>query len=389
MVVLEKGHVGAGASDGNAGMLVPSHVVPLAAPGVIAQGLKWMFNPESPFYIKPRFDPDLFSWIWKFRAACTEAHVQRSMPLLRDLSLASVALFEEWAQQEGMDFAFERIGLLMLHNSEKGRKDNHKYAVLAREVGLEVDELDADALHDLEPAIQTPATGGVYFRQDAHLDPGQFVAAMARHLKAQGVTIQEQAEVTGFAHRSGTITAVQTTKGDIEAEDVVMAAGSWSPHLGKMLGLKWPVQPAKGYSVTFDHAGPKPRIPIILSEAKVTVTPMGERLRFAGTLELAGLDPSINRRRVASILKVVPSYLSDVDPDAISEADIWSGYRPCTPDGLPLLGRPSGWQNLVVATGHAMIGITLAPITGQLVAEIVDHQPPSISLDLLAVDRFG
>jgi D-amino-acid dehydrogenase len=389
VVVLEKGRVGAGASDGNAGMLVPSHVVPLAAPGVIAQGFKWMFNPESPFYIKPRFDLDLFSWIWKFRAACTEAHVERSMPLLRDLSLASVTLFEEWAQQEGMDFAFEQVGLLMLHNTEKGRKDNHKYAVLAREVGLEVDELDADALHDMEPAIRTPATGGVYYRQDAHLDPGRFVEAFGRYLSKQGVTIQEETEVTGFVHRNGTITAVQTAKGEIEAAEVVIAAGAWSPQFGKMLGLKWPVQPAKGYSVTFDQAGPKLRIPMILSEAKVTITPMGERLRFAGTLELAGLDSSINRRRVASILKVVPSYLPDVDPEAIGEADIWSGFRPCTPDGLPLLGRPKGWQNLVVATGHAMIGITLAPITGQLVAEIVHREPPSIPLDRLAVDRFG
>jgi D-amino-acid dehydrogenase len=388
VVVLEKGSIGAGASDGNAGMLVPSHVVPLAAPGVIAQGLKWMFNPESTFYIKPRLDWDLLSWIWKFRKACTEPHVQRAMPLLRDMSLASVELFDEMAQLDEMNFAFERAGLLMLHNTEKGRKDNHKYAVLAREVGLDVDEMDADALHNLEPAIKTPATGGVYYRQDAHLDPGRFVQALARRLEAQGVVIREHTEVTGFTQRNERIMAVQTAEGDIVADEVVLAAGSWSPMLGKALGLKMPMQPAKGYSVTFDADGPRPRIPMILSEAKVTITPMGERLRFAGTLELAGLDPSINRRRVGSILKVVPSYLPGVDPGAIGEADIWSGFRPCTPDGLPLLGRPAAWNNLVVATGHAMMGITLAPITGQLVAELVDHHPPTIPTETMNVDRF-
>ncbi|MFQ5570653.1 MAG: NAD(P)/FAD-dependent oxidoreductase [Rhodothermales bacterium] len=389
VTVLEKETVDTGTSCGNAGMLVPSHVVPLAAPGVVAQGLRWLFNPESPFYIKPRLDRALASWLWRFRGFCTERHTRASMPLLRDLSLTSVELFADLAGLDGLDFLFERRGLLMLHNSEKGRKANHKYAVLAREVGLEVDELDAEELETLEPELKSPATGAVYFRQDAHLDPGCFAGGLSRYLEQHGVTIHTGTEVLGFEHQGRRLSAVKTTHGNIEAEDVVLAAGSWSPGLGRSLRLRLPVQPAKGYSVTLPHTGPRLRIPTILSEAKVTITPMGGRIRFGGTLELAGFDASINRRRAASILKVIPAYIPGVDPAGIRDADIWSGYRPCTPDGLPLLGRPAAWENLVVATGHAMIGITLAPITGKLVAEIVGHEAPSIDIHALNVDRFA
>ncbi len=389
VMVLEKGRVEEGASCGNAGMLVPSHIVPLAAPGVVAQGIRWLFNPESPFYIKPRFDPAFFSWLWRFRGFCNERHVQASMPMLRDLSLASVELFAEMAGLDGLDFGFERRGLLMLHHTEKGHKANHKYAMLAQSVGLDVTELNAAALSDLEPALKTTATGAVYYRQDAHLSPERFLEGLRDYLEQRGVVCTTDTEVLGFEKQGQRITVVQTTQGEVAADEVVLATGSWSQALGRRLGLKLPVQPAKGYSVTLDAPGPKLQIPMILSEAKVTITPIGEQIRFGGTLELAGYDYSVNRRRMASILKAIPNYLPSVDPNSIREADIWTGFRPCTPDGLPLLGRPRAWDNLVVATGHAMIGITLAPITGKLVAELVQHEAPSIDLHAARVDRFS
>lgn len=389
VMVVEKDKVEEGASSGNAGMLVPSHAVPLAAPGVVSQGLRWLFNPESPFYIKPRLDRALLSWLWAFRGFCNERHVQAAMPVLRDLSLASVDLFADMAALDGLDFCFERRGLLMLHNTEKGHKDNHKYAALAQSIGLDVTELDEEALRALEPGVRSAATGAVYYRDDAHLSPNRFLEGLRAYLAQRGVVFATETEVLGFDNAGTRLTAVRTTQGAVAAEEVVLATGSWSEALARPLGLRLPVQPAKGYSVTLDAPNLLLKIPMILSETKVTITPMGGQLRFGGTLELAGYDYSVNRRRLAAILKEIPHYLPDVDPSAIKESDIWGGFRPCTPDGLPLVGRPQAWDNLIVATGHAMIGITLAPITGKLVAEVAQRETPSIALDALQVDRFS
>lgn len=389
VTVLEKGEIGAGCSDGNAGLIVPSHVIPLAAPGVIAQGLKWLFNPESPFYIKPRLRLDLLSWLWKFRGACNEAQMHAAIPVLRDLSLASVDLFEQLASLEGVSFAFQQNGLFMLFNSEKYRKDNQKMVDLAQGAGLDASMLTSDEVREIEPNLQSPITGGAYYRQDCHLDPALFIHALRQYLQAQGVTFYTDTEVRGLEQKNGQITSLTMSRRSLRAQEVVLAAGSWSPQLARDIGVKLPVQPAKGYSVTFDQPERPLRVPFLLSEAKVAVTPMADKLRFAGTLELAGLDPSINRRRAASILHTIPQYLPHISPESIGNAEIWSGYRPCTPDGLPFVGRPRRYANLTIATGHAMIGITLGPITGKLVSEIICDGMPSMNLTALHPERFN
>ncbi len=238
VAIVEKGDIGSGSSYGNAGLIVPSHSTPLAEPGMISKGIKWMFNPESPFYIKPRFSCELISWLWKFWRACSKRQMNRSIPVIRDLK------------------------------------------------------------------------------------------------------------------------------------------------------IKLPIQPAKGYSVTFKRPPGCSRIPFVLAEAKVALTPLGDALRFAGTLELAGLDLSINMRRVQAILKAVPGYLPDIHPENLERIEIWRGLRPCTPDGLPFLGRPMAYDNLILAAGHAMIGISLSPITGKLVSQLAANERPLIDLAALNVERF-
>ncbi|MFK7848313.1 MAG: NAD(P)/FAD-dependent oxidoreductase [Rhodothermales bacterium] len=386
VTVLEKSIYTEGTSLGNAGMLVPSHVVPLAAPGVISQGMRWLFKRDSPFRIKPRLDPALASWLWQFKSFCNDRHVDASMPLLRDLSLASVDLFEQLS--ETFLFHFERRGLLMVHSSEKGEKENLKYGKMAKQVGLEVEELSADALYKLEPGIKTNATGAVYYPQDAHISPNHFTASLQTHLSTEGVDFRTHSPVTEFTRRKGTIVSVKTPSEEFEADEVILAAGSWSPAIARLLGIKLPIQPAKGYSVTLDAPVNGPEIPMILTEAKVTITPMGNQLRFGGTLELAGFDDSIDRVRTSSILNTIPDYLPNIKPEEIQTDQIWSGYRPCTPDGLPMIGRSGAYSNLVIATGHAMIGITLAPITGQLVTNVVNQATPSINIMALKPERF-
>ncbi len=387
VTVLEKGVYTKGTSLGNAGMLVPSHVVPLAAPGVISQGMRWLFKRDSPFRIKPSLNPALVSWLWQFKRFCNDTHVQVSIPLLRDLSLASVSLFEELSGI--LEFHFERKGLLMVHTSDKGAKENLKYGKMARQAGLEVEELGVDALRTLEPGIQPNAMGAVYYPQDAHLSPNHFIEALQMHLTTEGVNFRTHSPVTEFIRQNGKITSVKTPQESFEADEVILAAGSWSPAIARLLGIKLPVQPAKGYSVTLDAPVNGPKIPMILTEAKVTITPMNNQLRFGGTLELAGFDDSIDRIRASSILNTIPAYLPDIKPQEIPTDHIWSGYRPCTPDGLPMIGRSQAYGNLVIATGHAMIGITLAPVTGQLVANLINQTTPSINILALKPERFS
>lgn len=390
VTLVERGDIAAGSSYGNAGLIVPSHSVPLAAPGALWRGLKWMLNPESPFYIKPRLDPALISWLWRFGAACTAAHVRRAMPVIRDLSVASLALFKELAAIPDLDFGFRQDGLLMVFRTEAGLADGRHEAHMLAETGIVARVLDGPAARDLEPALSRDVAGVVHFPDDAHLTPDRFVRGLARVVEGMGVEVRTGTEVLGCVTSGRRVIALETTRGTLPCGEVVLAAGSWSPEIGRALGLSLPIQPAKGYSVTYEMPRNGPRIPMLLGEARCGVTPMrtpgGQILRFAGTLELAGLDLSINRRRVEAIRRAAPQYLVwDQEPPLI---EIWRGLRPCTPDGLPFIGRPRAWDNVILATGHAMIGVSLGPVTGKLVAQLVARERPMLDLAPLDPDRF-
>lgn len=386
VTLVDKGDICAGSSYGNAGLIVPSHSMPLAAPGVLAHALKWMLDPESPFYIKVRPDPDLLRWLWKFRGACTATHVRRAMPVIRDLSHASLALYRQLAALPGFDFAFEEKGVLAVYNTVEGFAAGQAEARLLESAGLTARGLDATQARQLEPSLLPSVVGGVHFPGDAHLVPDAFVRGLARLAEKAGARLLIATEVLGFCTRGRRIEAVETTRGDLEAGEVVLAAGSWSSGLARRLDLRVPIQPAKGYSVSYRRPPDGPRAPLLLGEAKVGVTPMGNMLRLAGTLELAGLDLSINRRRVEAVKRSASRYLTGIDNLPLLE--IWRGLRPCTPDGLPVIGRPRAFDNLVLASGHAMIGMSLGPVTGKLITELVMHEPPSLDLAPLRPDRF-
>jgi len=388
VVLIERGEVCSGCSYGNGGLIVPSHSTPLAAPGVVSRALRWMWNPESPFYIKPRFDPDLFSWLWRFCRACDGRRARRAMPILRDLSLASLLAFEELAALDGLEFGFEKRGYLKVFKTEEGFREEVEEAHKLQEIGLEIRLLNGMEARALEPHIRAGLAGGVFYPQDAHLVPDRFVRNLARRAEQKGVVLHPSTEALGIETTGRRITAVKTTRGDFVANEVVLAGGSWSAGIVRGLQVKLPIQPAKGYSISFKRPSRCPIIPVGLGEARVAATSMGEVLRFAGTLELAGHDLSITVRRVQAILKAVPDYL-DLELENLELIEIWRGLRPCTPDGLPFLGRSLAYENLIVAAGHAMIGISLAPITGKLVSQLVARERPSIDLTALSVDRFG
>lgn len=376
-----------GCSFGNAGMVVPSHIVPLAAPGVVALALKWMWNPESPLYIRPRLDWELISWGWKFLRASTRAHVLRAAPLIRDLSFASRACFEELA--ETLDFGLVKRGLVMLCKTQHALDEEAKAAAFANELGVPAEVLDAKALAALEPGVRMDVAGGVHFPKDCHLAPGRLMAALQTSLEAAGVEFRFDCEVSGWRVNARHIEAVRTSAGDFPADEFVLCGGAWSPSIARDLRVRVPMQAGKGYSLTLTQPRQSPEICAILSEARVAVTPMGSSLRFGGTMEIAGMDERINERRVRGIISAVPNYFPDFSPDDFAGVRPWSGLRPCSPDGLPYVGRFGAYDNLSTATGHAMMGLSLGPITGRLLTEVLDGERPSHDLTLLSPDRFA
>ena len=385
--VIERAPTRRGASLGNAGMIVPSHFTPLAAPGMIALGLKWMWNPESPFYIKPRLDWDLITWAARFWRASTRRRVDRAAPLLRDLHLASREAYARLAEEE--EFGLVKRGLLMLCKTAHALEEETQTAAKARELGVPAQLLDARQTAALDPDVTMDIAGSVYFEQDCHCDPARYVAALERRLRSARAELIYDAEVTGWRREGAQLSAVVTTRGEIAADEFVLAGGAWSPALVQELGLRLSMQAGKGYSVTLPQPIERPRLCSILTEARVAATPMGDTLRFGGTMEIAGMNEQINPRRVAGILRAVPAYFPRFRPEHFEGVQPWCGLRPCSPDGLPYLGRTRAAANLVVATGHAMMGLSLAPVTGELVGQLIDHEPPRIDLKLLDVDRFA
>lgn len=390
VTVLERGGAARdGCSYGNAGMVVPSHFVPLAAPGMVGLGLRWMFDPESPFRVKPRASFDLAKWSWKFWRSCTAAHVARSGPLLRDLHLASKALFEEFAAA-GWDFGLNRQGLLILCRDGKTFEEEAHGAEKAKSLGIPAEIHPATELAALEPDFRLTAAGAVKYPQDACFDPRRFMAELERRLELAGVELRRDTEVLGFRRDGKRVTAVRTASGDVPADEVVIAGGAWSGLLTRELGLRLPLEAGKGYSLTLPQPRQLPRHCLILAEARVAVTPLGTSLRFGGTLELAGLDESIDPARVRGIVKSIPHYCPEFRPDDFAGISPWRGLRPCSPDGLPYLGRTARSGNVVIAGGHAMMGMSLGPITGEIVARLLCGEPAGIAgCEMLSPDRFG
>jgi D-amino-acid dehydrogenase len=387
VTLLDKGEVCAGSSYGNAGLICPSHVTPLAAPGVWWQGVKWMLDAESPFYIKPRPSVELARWLWRFRAACTPAQLRQAMPLLRRLSVESLELYREFAEKGGFDFGFRQSGSMTVFFTPEGLAHGREEARLLREVGAVVEVLDGPAARSAEPALRPGVVGALFCREDALLVPDRFVKGLARLAESHGIRVVTGTEAIGFRTSGDRITSVETTRGVLPADTIVLAAGAWSPEVGRALGLRVPIQPAKGYSLTYRRPARAPTIPLLPAEGRFSVTPMGEFLRFGGTLELAGMDVSINRRRVEALRRKGLDCIEGTGDLELLE--IWRGLRPCTPDGLPLVGRSRRFGNLVLAAGHAMVGMSLGPVTGKIVARLAANDVPPADLHLLDPDRFG
>ncbi|MDR5675283.1 MAG: FAD-dependent oxidoreductase [Armatimonadota bacterium] len=385
VVVLERDRPGAGASWANAGWVVPSHSVPLAEPGVLRRGLRWVLDPQSPLYVPLRPDATLWRWLWQFRSSSTEPHVRRALPLLVRLQRRSAELYERLAAR-APEFGWRRTGSLSVFLDPVEYRAFLQELDLLRREGVAAEVLEGQGARAREPLLRPELAGAVYFPEDAHLDPARLVTSLAERARQLGVEVRSPCQAR--LHRHGSAVGVEVDGREVRPGAVVVAAGAWSAPLLRSVGVRLPLLPAKGYSVTL-LGRPLPRSPLMLSEARVAVTPLPDpeglpRVRLAGTLELGVWSDELNQTRLAAIRRAAARYLR-LDPEG---GEAWAGLRPCTPDGLPAVGRPPGVENLVVATGHGTLGISLAPVTGELVARVVGGDQPA-ELELLRPDRFA
>ncbi|MFI1773487.1 NAD(P)/FAD-dependent oxidoreductase [Thalassobellus citreus] len=387
VTVLDQSDITTGASFINAGYLTPSHFIPLAAPGIITQGIKWMFNSSSPFYIKPRLDFDFFKWAWLFKKSATKSNVEKSIPVIKELNLKSQVLFEEMLATLDFNFHYEKKGVLMAYSNAESEEEEHEIAHRALKEGLDVTCLNKEELNKIQPVLSNNVIGAVHYKCDSHMTPNHFMTSMKTWLENNGVVFHTNQKVEDFTVKNNKIVSVKTEFVNFEADEFVLASGSWTSTLASKLKLNIPIQGGKGYSMDL-HRPTGITIPTILLEAKAAITPMDGFTRFAGTMEFSGNNNLVRKQRVEALANSAKKYYKDIEITAEERANATSGLRPVSPDGVPFIGKTSKYSNLTIAAGHAMMGWSLGPITGQLVTELVGNKKSSVNLNPLAPERF-
>lgn len=384
--IIDQSNMDAGASYVNAGYLSPSHIIPLSAPGVMIKGLKWMFNSASPLYIKPRMDADFLKWTYAFNKSCNSNHVKKAIPAIKNIAVLSQELYKDIREQEQFKSQYSKDGILMLCQTEKALKEELKTAQLAAMEGLEVNEVTLADLKQLEPNVNLNVIGGTHYKCDAHTTPQEFMSEMKAYLKAKGVVFYANEKVEDINVKNQKISALITKNHTLTADEYVLAAGSWSALLSKKLGVHLLLQAGKGYRInTTRPTGIK--LPAILTESKVAVTPMNGFTRFGGTMEIAGINNKINKNRVDAIASAVTKYYPNITLTEIEKDDAASGLRPVSPDGLAYIGKSSKCSNLTIAAGHAMMGWSMGTGTGKLVSELISEKKLSLDITMFSPDR--
>ncbi len=386
VTVIDQSNMDFGASYVNAGYLAPSHIIPLAAPGVMKKGIKWMFDPSSPLFIKPRLSSDFLKWAWAFNKSCSPKNVSRGIPAIKDIAILGQDLFLDIKTNEKFDFQLEKKGLAMVCQTQKMLDEEIHVAEIAKKEGLAVRQISIDELKKIQPKTELDAKGAVLYECDAHTTPRTFMEEMKSCLESSGVIIHKNEEISDFTFNNETITSISNATHTYIADEFVLAAGSWSKTLGKKLGIKLLLEPGKGYRINSER-DLGITIPSILAEAKVAITPMDGFTRFAGTMEIAGINHKINRVRVEAIARATQQYYPNIQLTTEEKNNAACGLRPVSPDGLPYIGKSNTCKNLTIATGHAMMGWSMGTATGKLVSEIITEKKPSLNLQVFHPDR--
>ena len=387
VTVIDSGKMEIGSSTGNAGLISASHIIPLAAPGVVSTALKWMTDPtRSPFGMKFSLDPAYLGWLISFAASCNQANVDKVLEPLNALGRLSYDNFVRIIAEENLDCSFSTKGSLVVYNTAGAFESGKEDMELMQRFSIPVERLDAAAVKKKIPGVLDSVKGGYLTPGDAYMHPGKFFTGLKNKLREAGVEFIPDSPVRDFIRNGDSISQVATARGNYEAEDFVLCAGAWSGQIGQMLNLKLPIQPARGYSMTMKKPAGGPDISMILGERKTAVTPMGEFLRVTGRLEIGNFSTVPDPVWIKRIQAGVSEYLNLGEKPEVLET--WAGLRPVSSDGYPAIGRPAKIPNLIIATGHAMLGLTYGTGTGQLVTEIANATKPTININPLTPNRF-
>lgn len=387
VTVLDRGELTDGCSFGNAGLLVPSHIIPLASPGMLRKGIKNLFNSKSPVAARMFPDPDLIRWYLRFTGASTDKHVNESVPVLKELSLFSKSLYAELKDSGELDFPLWHKGLLLLYQSQQIGDELFEEAEMARHTGLEVSTLTTQEVHRLEFDAKPNVSGGFHYKSDDHLDPSVLMKSLLAGLEKSGVTLIRNCTVRKI-HTSGQkAISLETEQGTFNFEQLVITAGFWSTEILKQLKINLPVQPGKGYSFKVNTVRPV-HFPALLADANVAVTPLGGSItQFGGGMELGFGDLKIRQARIQQIIQAVGQFYPSEKGMNITPEQIWQGHRPCSFDGLPFIGGVQSYPNVYVGTGHSMMGVTLAPATGKLLSQLISGEKQNLDLTPFRIER--
>jgi D-amino-acid dehydrogenase len=387
VVVVDQGLAGRQTSHGNCGTITPSHATPLAMPGMVTKAFRMMLTPDAPLYVQPTLDPRRLLWLMRFALRCNQRDFDAVTRVKGPFLMRARAVLADLIRDEGLDCEFEQLGTLYTYRDPAAFEAAQWLPRALAEVGIPIETLDGARARQMEPALNEQIVGAYFNPADAHLRPDRYVAALAARVRALGGEIVERTRVDGFVESARGIERVRTSAGDYTAREMVFALGAWSPALARTIGLRLPIQPGKGYSITFERPARAPRIPVVLKERSVCVTAWSSGYRLGSTMEFAGYDDTLNRRRLDALTRAAPEYL--VDPIGPRRVEEWYGWRPMTWDDLPIIGRSPRHRNLVLATGHGMLGITMSAVTGELVRDLVTGAAPAIDPAPFRVERFG
>lgn len=387
VTVIDKGAIAGACSSSNCGFICPSHVLPLAQPNAIGKALASLLNPNAAFRVKPRMSAAFMNWLWQFSVRCNRKHMSYAGGHLKSILDSSIGEYRGLLSTLPLDVQWRESGLLFVMKSSSGVREfeeNDKF--LGGEFGLTARRLDGSELPAFDPALKTGLAGAFYYKDDAYLNPAQLCSAWSALLIRDGVDFREDCALQSVEKANGRITHIGTNRGQIRAEHLVVAAGARSAMFAKSLGCSIPVEPGKGYSITMQRPERCPKYPMLFPEHHVGVTPFEDGYRLGSMMEFVGFDNSIPQRRVSQLKASAEPYL--VEPHTETLIEKWYGWRPMTWDSLPIIGRVPGIDNAYLATGHNMLGMSLAPGTGRLISEIVQQKQTHIDSSAFSPARF-
>lgn len=387
VTVIDQSSIASACSHGNLGYICPSHVLPLTEPGAIGTAIKSFFDSSAPFRVKPRLSPAFFNWMWQFTKRCNRRQMLEAAFHLKAILDSSMNEYRTIISDQTLDFEWHESGLLHVLETDSGMRDfAEKDKLLADQFGILAQRIEGEDLPEFDPAIKSGLAGAFYYEGDAFARPDILNANWSKRLRENGVTFVENCKLIAIKKKQGQVKSLQTSQGTLTADRFVFAAGAWSTQLSSHLECRIPVEPGKGYSVTMERPGICPKYPMLFPENNVGVTPFDHGYRLGSMMEFIGFDESIPDRRIHQLRESAKPYL--VEPFTEKILSTWYGWRPMTWDSLPIIGRVPRLDNAYLATGHNMLGLSLAAGTGKLIAEIIREQPTHIDSTAFSPDRF-